>query len=186
MEGTSGRTIVIGIGNPYQGDEGVGPRVVDALAAEVDAAAAAAACSGRPGRLGSVDLERSDGDPSQLAETLHDAGFAVVVDAMWSGLPPGSVRVFDQAAGARPCGAIATAHAAAIGEARSLAALAGRPPARLLVVGIEAGDRLAAGLGEAVERAVPAALRLVRAALATQPSCGRDDPDRVRSRAGRP
>jgi hydrogenase maturation protease len=164
-----GPIVVIGVGNPYRGDDGVGHRVVEALAAEVAAQVAdGTGCDGRGGRLHRARMLVSDGEPARLIEHWRGAALAVVVDAVVTGSTPGRLRVWDALACDLPVRAGHSTHAAGIAEARALAAALDALPTRLLVVGVEAaatddGTELSAP----VAAAVPGAVRLVKAALAT-------------------
>src|SRR5437899_1606818 len=62
MSAPGPRVVVIGVGNPYRRDDGVGPAVVDRLRRSAPAG---------------VRLEESDGEPSQLLVLLTFAGEVV-------------------------------------------------------------------------------------------------------------
>ena len=129
---------VIGLGNEWRGDDGVGPEVARRLGGKV---------------LG--------GEPIGLVEALDGAGEVVLVDAVSSGAPPGTVHVFE--AGSEPLpstlfGATST-HALGLAEAVELARSLGRLPRRVLVYGIEGA---AFSFGKALSReAADAAARVV-------------------------
>ncbi len=65
--GRVGRRVVIGVGNEFRRDDGVGPAVIERLRGQVPA---------------EVELVISDGDPVRLMEALSNASLAVVVDAV--------------------------------------------------------------------------------------------------------
>jgi hydrogenase maturation protease len=164
-----GPIVVIGVGNPYRCDDGVGHRVVEALIAEVEGHAPEGERPDGPhGRLHRAQLVVSDGEPGRLIECWRGAALAVVVDAVVTGSTPGRLRVWDGLVRDLPARAGHSTHAAGIGEARALAAALDALPARLVVVGVEAGA-LDDGteLSDPVAAAVPGAVRLVKAALAT-------------------
>src|SRR5258708_12138113 len=70
------RTVVIGVGNDFRGDDGAGLAVLARLAGLVP-----------PG----VDLVASDGEPANLLAAWDDASVAIVVDAVQAGAaPPGT------------------------------------------------------------------------------------------------
>jgi hydrogenase maturation protease len=162
--------VVIGVGNPFRADDGVGHAVADLLAQEVHAAALAAQATGRPTRLGRTEVVWSDGEPTRLLEAWADRDLAVVVDAMVTGAPVGFVHVFDPTRAALPAPPPTSSHGSGLGEAWRLAEALDSRPVRLLVVGIEV-----AALGDGTElsppvaAAVPRALRLVHAAIAAAP-----------------
>jgi hydrogenase maturation protease len=162
-----GPIVVIGVGNPYRCDDGVGHRVVEALAREVEATPPDAR-SNRPGRLHAAQLTVTDGEPARLIELWRGAQIAVVVDAVVTGSLPGRLKVWDAARQALPNRSTTSSHASGVGEACALGAALDALPGRLLVVGIEAAcTDDGTDLSAEAARAVPAAVRLVKAALAT-------------------
>ena len=71
-------TVLIGIGNPYRRDDGIGPALVTAIGP-----------LGPPG----VSLIISDGEPSQLLDAWSGALLAVVLDAVLCDKPtPGRIH----------------------------------------------------------------------------------------------
>jgi hydrogenase maturation protease len=163
-----GPIVVIGVGNPFRRDDGVGHRVVEALAREVEGTSPSVRSSHRPGRLHAAELVVTDGEPARLIELWRGAEIAVVVDAVVTGSVPGRLKVWDAATQDLPNRSTTSSHASGVGEACALGAALDALPGRLLVVGIEAADTDdGTDLSPAVERAVPAAVRLVKAALAT-------------------
>lgn len=157
MEPVAG-TAVIGIGNEFRRDDGVGWAVVAALR---DPAAR------KPLSRGTV-LAQSDGDPGRLIGLWEDTALTVVVDACfppsarpgrthrWSGNPGGS---FHPAGPARH-----STHGLGLAEAVRLGDVLGRGPGRLVVYAVEGADRsLGTGLTPAVARAVPGLVRRIEA-----------------------
>ncbi|MFD8192441.1 hydrogenase maturation protease [Streptomyces wuyuanensis] len=151
-------TAVIGIGNEFRRDDGVGWAVVASLQ---DRAAR------RPLPPGIV-FAQSDGDPGRLIGLWEDTALAVVVDACfppssqpgrthrWSGHPDGSFR---SAGPARH-----STHGLGLVEALRLGGILERSPLRLVVYAVEGADRsLGAGLTPAVARAVPGLVRRIEA-----------------------
>lgn len=119
------RIVVIGVGNPLRGDDGVGTAVVDVLAADPCPVARLAVC---------------DGEPARLIELWDGAELAVVLDAVRvpperagrlhrlrltgnGASAPGEVTVEPTAAGS---------HGLGLGHALALATVLGRgaPPPR--------------------------------------------------------
>ena len=111
--------LVIGIGNPDRGD---------------DAAGVLAARRVHGGRV----IEWAD--CSVLMDLWDSSDDVIVVDAMASGMPPGTVRRFEAQEEKLPARAFTSSHAMGIAEAVELARVLDRLPARLTVIGIEAGD----------------------------------------------
>lgn len=110
---------VVGMGHPVRCDDGVGPWMAGQLAARGCAAVTMA------------------GDGAALMDLFEPDAAMLVIDAMQSGQPPGTVRLFD--AGTTPLNAVFrnSTHefglTAAIETARTLGIL----PASLWVLGIE-------------------------------------------------
>ena len=64
---TGGPVVVIGIGNPYRHDDGIGPAVADAIDGL---------------HLPGVRVAMSDGEPIGLLAAWEDTSLAIVVDAI--------------------------------------------------------------------------------------------------------
>jgi len=129
---------VIGVGNAARGDDAAG-----LLAAR---------------RLGGIELE---GDPSALLELLHGVPSAVVIDAVRSGAPPGTIHRFDATEEPLPASvrSSSSTHAVGVAEAIELARTLGRLPAHVIVYGIEgaqfeAGARLSDPVVTAIDEVV--------------------------------
>ena len=150
--------MVIGVGNEFRRDDGIGPEVVSRLRGRTPA-----------------ELLVSDGEPSRMLEAWTGAALAVVVDAVRPGRPvPGRPHriVVDQAdlPGARPV----SSHGLDLGDAIALARALGRMPDRLIIHAVEAADTgLGVGLTPAVAAAADglaeAVLRDVQAAFQSSP-----------------
>jgi hydrogenase maturation protease len=142
--------VVIGIGNEYRRDDGVGPALVAALEEH---------------RPTGVRLIVSDGEPARLIEDWAGASLAVVVDAvLCEPSTPGEIHrteLPDQSAGlrTRPAGS----HSLGIPDALRLAQVLDRLPQRLVVYAVEASD---VAFGTDLSTPVAASLpRLVTAVL---------------------
>lgn len=152
----SGPVVVLGIGNPFRGDDGVGPAVLDLLAGRVPAG---------------VRLVASDGEPTRLLEQWRDAATVVVVDAATGGGPPGSVRSLLLRPGdPAPLGAAGgtSSHGLGLAGALALAAALGSAPGEVVVHAVEAGCTAhGTGLTPAVRQAAAVVAGRVLAGLAT-------------------
>jgi hydrogenase maturation protease len=139
--------VVIGIGNEYRRDDGVGPAVAAELA-----------------RRG-VRVEISDGDPVRLMDAWAGVDLAVVVDAVRC-VPsqPGRLHRANV-----PTAASATSsHGFGVPEAVELARVLDRLPARLVVFAVEVDDvAFGVGLSPLVAVALGSAVDAVLAELAT-------------------
>ena len=154
------RAAVIGIGNPYRRDDGIGPALVAALERL---------------RPPGVSLTVADGEPSQLLDAWSGAPLAVVVDAVLCEVPaPG--RIHRTALGPVVAGAVvagagsraaASTHGLGIPDAIRLAEVLGQAPGRLVVMAVEAADiGFGLGLSPAVAACLPELTRAVLAELA--------------------
>ena len=145
----TGRTVVIGVGNPMRGDDAAGVAVAERLRDRVPAGVEVVSCAE---------------EPSRLIETWEGADAVVLVDTVASGAPPGTLHRFD--AGAEPIPARelrSSTHAIGIAETIELARALGRLPERVVVYGIEGGgyvpgSELTAPVEAGVEQAVAAVL----------------------------
>lgn len=142
--------VVIGVGNPDRGDDGVGIAVLAHL----------------EGRLpGGVRLVRLSGaDPGQIIEAWAGADRVFLVDAMVSGAAAGTLRRFDAAAEPLPAEvSLASTHALGAGAAIELARVLGRLPRTLTVYAVEGTTfTVGAPIGAAVAAAaVEAAARIL-------------------------
>ena len=148
--------VVIGVGTPMRGDDGLGPHVVEVLAT-------------RLGPDPEVDLRVVDGEPTRLIELWRDRTGAVVVDAVRTGARPGTVHRVDHDTAEATARGSASTHSGGVAEAIALARQLDRLPARLVVMGVEpAAVDLGAGLSEVVAQAVPDLVDRVLAELGQQ------------------
>jgi hydrogenase maturation protease len=123
IEGVPCRALIVGVGNDHGGDDGAG-RVVARI-------------------LGSLSLERVrivelGGDLISLLELWKGEETVVLIDAVESGAPAGSIHCLDAgpAGGSRGSFRHST-HELGVGEVITLALTLGRLPPRLHLFGIE-------------------------------------------------
>lgn len=142
-------TVVIGVGNEFRRDDGVGPAV---------AAAVAARC------LPGVRVLTCAAEPAALLDAWSGSRSAILIDAA-VGEEPGRVRT-------TPLGELADArerlssHDLSLWQTYRLGRELGRVPDTVLVVSVGAADTgHGAGLSPAVAAALPAALDAVLAAV---------------------
>ncbi len=149
----TGRTVVIGVGNAYRNDDGLGPAVLDGLRA-----------AGVPADV----LAGSFGETAELIELWHGAGLAIVVDAVRvADGQPGRVHrlvVHERVSSRiRP----ASSHGLDFGEAVELARVLGRLPERLVLYAVEVADvGYGDGLSPAVAHAAAHVVDEIRAEIA--------------------
>jgi hydrogenase maturation protease len=121
-----GAVVVIGVGNEFRRDDGVGPAVVGKLRDRVP-----------PG----VQLVITDGEPTRLVEAWTGAALAIVVDAVRAEPPrPGTVHRFVVDRPGPATARSASSHGLGLDDAVSLALALDRMPGRLIVHAIEAAD----------------------------------------------
>ena len=129
------RPLVIGVGNPYRRDDGVGSALVAALRRRSDA--------------GSVQLVEEPGDLTRVLPLWRGRSLVVLVDAAVCGCDAGTVHR------AEPTGAVAGAHlrtaplsshGLGVADAIEVARALGAAPRRLVIFGVAAAD-LGHGLG---------------------------------------
>ena len=77
---SSSRRLIIGVGNPDRGDDGVGHEVIRTL---------------RETALPDVELLIASGEATQLIEAWSGSDWVVVIDASCSEAKPGTIRRFD-------------------------------------------------------------------------------------------
>jgi len=145
------QAVVIGIGNPFRRDDGIGPEV----AAQI-----------QERRLPGVRVVISDGEPSGLLEAWEGADLAVVVDAIQRvPVSPGSIH--------RLCSSqletgytTASSHGLGVPDAIRLGQALERLPRQVVILAVEGADTgPGTGLSGAVAAAVPQAVAAVMAEL---------------------
>ncbi len=156
-DGSRQRVLVVGIGSPDRGDDAVGPSVARAVAAR---------------GLHGVEVVEHE-DPTALLDLWTGHDLVIVVDAVRSGSPAGTLHELETGA----CADVTRlppgdpprhggTHAVGVLTVVELARALGRLPPRLVVLGIEAtgfehGAPLSAPVSAAVPRAVDRAVAVL-------------------------
>jgi hydrogenase maturation protease len=168
---TGGRVLVVGLGSPDRGDDGVGPRVAAAIAQEV----------AERGMVGVHVVEHED--PTVLVDLLEPArptgawDALVVIDAIRSGAAPGTLMLLEvggdrqdlRSLGARLDPGPAGTHGFGLAGAIELARVLDRLPRRVTVVGVEAhGFEHGAPMSEPVHAAITTATAAALAIIGTE------------------
>lgn len=139
------KTLVIGIGNEFRGDDGVGRKVARRLAAR---------------EWQGIEIRESSGECFSLMELWTDSEKVILIDAIRSGAVPGTVQRFE--AGARPLPTEfiqqCSTHALSLPEAVELARSLGQLPPEVVIYGIEGlsfehGNQLTPTVARAAEEA---------------------------------
>ncbi|HEY4897319.1 MAG TPA: hydrogenase maturation protease [Solirubrobacteraceae bacterium] len=159
---------MIGVGNALRGDDAAGLEVVRLLSARAAAAG--------------VVVREQEGEALGLLEQWDGADVAILVDAIHSGAPAGTVHRVDASRRPIPArlGSSSSTHAIGVAEAVELARAMGRLPARVILVGLE-GTRFDTGaalsaevraaVGEMAEAVLREALRQARSLAAATAAC---------------
>ena len=136
--------LIIGCGNRERGDDGAGILVAERLR-----------------KLG-IEADTRTGEAADLIEAWQGADDVIVVDAVVTGAPVGTVQVWD---GRQPLASVrttASTHGFGVAEAIELARVLNRLPIRLRVYGI-VGRRFEPGaeISPEVQRAVEEVVRRI-------------------------
>jgi len=146
---------IIGIGNDFRGDDGVGVFVARQLRGQLP-----------PG----VSVLEETGEGGALLEAWKGAASVILIDAVRSGADPGTFYRLDVLAERLPSEFFPqSSHAFGVAEAVELARALNQLPPRLVLYGIE-GDSFAAGVGLSPTVAQSAAK--VAAELLAEVRCG--------------
>lgn len=154
------RVLIIGVGNAYRSDDAVGLVVARRLREDGDA------------KLDDVTIQEQSGEGTALLEAWKEAGAVILIDAVQSGAPPGTVHRFD--ASRQALSAVfscASTHSFGLAEAIEMARALQQLPAHCVVYGIE-GQNFAAGieLSPAVEQAVDGVVERIRSECSLAPA----------------
>jgi hydrogenase maturation protease len=150
------RHVVIGIGNEYRRDDGVGIAVAGRLHGRVPP---------------DVDVVECEQEPSRLIDAWAGAATAFVVDAAGAGAEPGRLHRFEASEQPIPARVFrSSTHAFGVGDAIELARALGKLPRHVVVYGIEGAEFAA---GEGLTAPVEAAVETVAQAIL-------DDLERIR------
>jgi hydrogenase maturation protease len=145
---------VIGIGQSLRGDDGAGPETVRRWSAEFARAPHSAALR--------VELLETPG--LELLDHFDDCNAAILVDAVSTGKPAGTVSVFSPIPETGMTAAEKTAHGFGAAETISIARKTGaRLPEQLILIGIEGEQyQLGRGLSDSVQAAIPNAVAILQ------------------------
>jgi len=153
---TGGQVLVVGLGSPDRGDDAVGA----AVAARLEALG-----------MSGVDVVTRE-DPTQLVQLWAGHQAALVIDAVMSGRPAGTlhIREVGDAGEPLPTHAFAAAgrggsHAFGLAGAVELARTLGTLPTHVTVVGVEAGTFAHGGMSPEVQHALDDAVATAAAEL---------------------
>jgi hydrogenase maturation protease len=133
--------VIIGVGNPYRRDDGVGQAAAEALAEKLPA----------------IKVVLLDGEPTRLVDAWEGHQVAIVLDAVRRGDPPGTIHRFLVGTEPLPEAFLhPSTHGAGLESAVALGRALDRNPEEMIVYGIEPADMTEGNeLSEAVEAALP-------------------------------
>ena len=128
--------LIVGIGNEYRGDDGVGLVAARELQAK---------------KLPHILVTECSGDGAELMEMWKSAATVILVDAVSSGAKPGTIYRLDALTQPIPASfSFPSTHAFGVAEALRLARALDQLPPYLMIYAIE-GKNFAAGKGLSLE-----------------------------------
>jgi hydrogenase maturation protease len=141
-------TVIIGVGNPFRGDDGVGRIVSQRLKAKLP-----------PG----AEVFESIGEALSLMELWGSAPKVILIDAAEAGEAPGAVSRMDASLEALPSAYFhMSTHAFSVAEAIEMARSLGQLPDNVIVYGIQgASFEHGEGLSPAAERGAAEAVKRI-------------------------
>ena len=144
--------IIVGVGNRFRGDDAAGLAAAERLRE----------------RLPEARVVEREGDLARLLDDWEGEDAVIVVDAMSSDAPAGTVRRFEAHRAPLPAAfARGSTHALGVAESVELARALGKLPPRVVIYGIEgarfrAGEGLSEAASSGVETVVEAVARELR------------------------
>ncbi len=149
--GSAKTTLVLALGNPLRGDDGIGAAILSAL----------------PAVLSGVTLLEGGTPGLELVLTLRGYDRVIILDAADMGQPPGTWRRFTPDALQAVDPALrGTLHDAGLAEALALGAALGVLPPEIIILGIQPGEiGWSPGLTPQVAAAIPNVCDAVRRLL---------------------
>jgi len=140
--------VIIGVGNQYRTDDGVGIFIARKLKAE---------------NLPQTRIDFNIGEAASLMDSWNSSDTAILVDTVKSGALPGQIYRFQAQIPFIPKGFFnSTTHNFGIAEAVQLATILNRLPRFLIIYGIEGKCfETGSGLTPAVEKAAQTVIRMV-------------------------
>ncbi|HVY62894.1 MAG TPA: hydrogenase maturation protease [Planctomycetota bacterium] len=142
--------LVLGLGNPILGDDGLGPRAIEEIAAAVELPEGTRVYDGGTGGL-------------DLLGEIEEAERLIAVDAVMTGGRPGALHRLAGPDIPAYLERSASAHDVGLRDLLALARLRGSGPSEVVVLGLEPAEMVpSTSLSPAVEAALPLLLAAVR------------------------
>jgi hydrogenase maturation protease len=154
MSSSRHRAIFIGVGNPFRSDDAVGTAVLHFIRSKIPS---------------DVKVMEETGDGTELLEVWRAADRVILVDAVQSGAPPGTIHRIDARAEKLPSWfSRSSTHAFGVAEAIELARAMGELPDSVVIYGIagldfSAGTELSPEVAQAMPKAAAQVLREILA-----------------------
>lgn len=142
------RIVVVGLGNAYMKDDGLGVRVADAL---------------KQRELGRhISVQTHSEMDLTIAQELQGASKLVVVDALRSGRKPGTVTKYTVTPRKSELSELPSLHSFSLHDVLDLAMSSGIITCPVVIIGVEPKDvSLGEGLSAEVESSLPEAIEAV-------------------------
>lgn len=143
------RLLIVGIGNELRGDDGLGRLVARELAKNV---------------APNITIMEQSGEGTALMRLWENWPNVLLIDALKSGSPPGTIHRLDPIREPLPRWfGLSSSHSFGIAEAIALSRHLNKLPRTLRIIGIEA-ETFAAGVGLSISvvRSIPSLLNLAR------------------------
>jgi len=136
------RLLLIGVGNQYRKDDAAGLIVVRSLKNQAPAF---------------LEIIEESGEGASLMERWREVDGVIMVDAVSSGAPPGTIHRLDACRQSIPTDFFSySTHAFSVAEAVEMARVLDQLPPRMIIYGIEGESfEFGTGLSPALESAVP-------------------------------
>jgi len=146
------KIMFLGVGNLHRADDGVGPLLAERLAAD------------KVFMKKGIDVQPHSGEGASLMHLWEGVDRVVIVDAMKSGAPLGSVHRFDVAAQKLQNGVFRySSHLFGLAEAVEMSRVLGSLPKEMIIYGIEGEEfTFGADLSPAVAKVLPEVEAAVR------------------------
>lgn len=157
----TGRTVVLGLGNPYLRDDGVGIEVAKELQRR---------------SMGEDTIVRAHQTfDLWLLSEFSGASKLIIIDAVRSGSPPGTVTEYEVAPRPGPLSSLPGLHSLELHDLIDFASRMGLLCCPVTIIGIEPKDcGVGEGLSQEVERAIPEVVTLVAAKSQPNPKPAAD------------
>lgn len=153
----TGRCLVIGVGNEFRSDDAVGIVAARQLVAR---------------SIPHCEIIESSGEGASLIHAFEDRNHVIIIDAVKSGQPAGTIHCLDASGKKIPSELLHfSSHSFGVAEAIELARALGQLPERLIVFGVEARTiAVGSGLSDEVTNAVDELIIRITEEITSKPA----------------